>query len=89
MDLDDSQAAAAVPETPADDGDLEFDLSDFEETPRHESDALQAEQVSTDMELEFEVEEEAKAEETTEMRVWKRNGCSRRVRAKRNQSCSA
>jgi len=66
LDLDDSQAAAAVPETPADDGDLEFDLSDFEETPRHESDALQAEQVSTDMELEFEVEEEAKAEETTE-----------------------
>ena len=65
LDLDDGQAAAA-PKPAAVDSDLEFDLSDFEETPQPESGGRGAEQAAADMELEFEVEEEANADQATE-----------------------
>ncbi|BBO79011.1 hypothetical protein DSCW_64280 [Desulfosarcina widdelii] len=66
LDLDDGQAAAATPKPAAVDSDLEFDLSDFEETPQSESGGRGVEQAAADMELEFEVEEEAKADQATE-----------------------
>jgi len=63
LDLEDGPAAALAPKTESVDSDLEFDLSDFEETPQAESGSRQAEQASDDMELEFEVEEETRADQ--------------------------
>ena len=68
LDLGDGEALGTPDETVAIDNDLEFDLSDFEDggAPESASDTAHRLRESLDMDLEFEVEEGGKAEQTLE-----------------------
>jgi predicted Zn finger-like uncharacterized protein len=68
LDLGDGEALGTPDETVAIDNDLEFDLSDFEDgsAPESAGDTAHRLRESLDMDLEFEVEEGGKAEQTLE-----------------------
>jgi hypothetical protein len=68
LDIGDGEALGTPDETVAIDNDLEFDLSDFEDGAEPESagDTAHRLRESLDMDLEFEVEEGSKAEQTLE-----------------------
>ncbi len=68
LDLGDGEALGTPDETVAIDNDLEFDLSDFEDSaaPEDAGDTAHRLRESLDMDLEFEVEEGSKAEQTLE-----------------------
>jgi predicted Zn finger-like uncharacterized protein len=68
LDLGDGEALGTPDETVAIDNDLEFDLTDFEDgaAPESASDTAHRLRESLDMDLEFEVEEGSKAEQTLE-----------------------
>jgi len=68
LDLGDGEALGTPDETVAIDNDLEFDLSDFEDSdaPEAAGDTAHRLRESLDMDLEFEVEEGSKAEQTLE-----------------------
>ena len=66
LELGDGDALGTATETVAIDNDLDFDLSDFEDGPTHKPADEKALHESADMELEFEVEEDRKVEQTLE-----------------------
>ena len=68
LDLGDGETLGTPDETVAIDNDLEFDLSDFEDgaAPDSASDTAHRLRESLDMDLEFEVEDGGKAEQTLE-----------------------
>ncbi|MCB2147857.1 MAG: DUF3426 domain-containing protein [Deltaproteobacteria bacterium] len=68
LDLGEGEVLGTPTETVAVDNDLDFDLSDFEEggPPKSASDTAHRLRESLDMDLEFEVEEGGKAEQTLE-----------------------
>ena len=66
LDLEEGEAPSTATETIAVDNELDFDLSDFEDTPPPESGDQAAVKEAVDMELEFEVEEDRRSEQTLE-----------------------